>query len=167
MPEISAAEINSIRLNEQGSDPATPASGYRSLYAKADGLYTIDSAGGVLGPIGGGRILTLGRSGTLTATAGTMRLYVPWSCTIQNVTASVGTAPTGADLIVDVNLDGSTIFSTQGNRPTIAASAYADLSSTPDTTAISADSYLTVDVDQIGSTVAGADLVVQLEITIP
>ena len=67
------------------------------------------------------RYLTLGRGGTLTATAGTARLYVPFACTITNIRANVGTAPTGASLIVDVNHDGVTLFTTQGNRPTITA----------------------------------------------
>lgn len=133
-------------------------------------VYDVGSGTWLPGEVSGGattRILTLGRSGILTATAGTARLYVPWACTITNVRAMVGTAPTGASLIVDVNLDGTTIFTTQGNRPAIAASEYADLSSAPDVTAISADSYLTLDIDQIGSGTAGADLAVMVEISIP
>ena len=47
----SNAEINSIRLKEQGSDPSTPASGYGNVYIKSDGLYFIDDAGTVVGPI--------------------------------------------------------------------------------------------------------------------
>ena len=113
------------------------------------------------------RYITLGRYGTLTATAGSDRLYVPYACTIVNVYASVSTAPTGADLICDVHKGGTTLFSTQGNRPTIAASAFTDATSTPDVTAISAGDYLTLDVDQIGSTIAGADLRVILEVTTP
>jgi hypothetical protein len=35
---------------EQGSDPATPASGNRTIYPKADGWYDIDDAGTVSGP---------------------------------------------------------------------------------------------------------------------
>ena len=63
-----------------------------------------------------------------------MRLYVPWACTITAVRASVGVAPTGASLIVDVHLDGTTIFTTQGNRPTITATNFTDLTNTPDVT---------------------------------
>lgn len=40
--------------DEQGSDPATPASGKWKLYFKSDGLYLIDDAGIVLGPLGTG-----------------------------------------------------------------------------------------------------------------
>ncbi len=113
------------------------------------------------------RYLTLGVPGTLTAAAGTVRLYVPFACTVTNVRASVGTAPTGASLIVDVLKNGTTIFSTTGNRPTITATNFTDLSSTPDVTAIAADDYLTISVAQIGSTVAGADLVVTIVVTVP
>jgi hypothetical protein len=113
------------------------------------------------------RYLTLGRAGTLTATAGTARLYVPFACAITNVRASVGTAPTGASIIVDVLKGGVTLWGTNpGNRPTITATNFADLTNTPDTTAISADDYLTLTVAQIGSTVAGADLMVVVEVTL-
>ena len=133
-------------------------------------VYDLNTQTWIPGEVSGGattRILTLGRSGTLTATAGTVRLYVPWACTITNVRTMVGTAPVGASLIADLNIDGTTAFTTQGNRPTIAASAYADLDAVPDVTAISANSYLTLDVDQIGSGTAGSDIIMQVEVTIP
>lgn len=82
---------------------------------------------------------------------------------IDEVHAHVGTAPTGQALIVDVNDDGTTIFTTQGNRPQIAASANDDTSGTPDGgTAVAAGSVITVDVDQVGSGTAGADLYVSI-----
>src|SRR5574341_1498867 len=55
MAKISTdAEINAVRLKEQGSDPATPASTYGKLYIKTDGVYFIDDAGVVTGPFGAG-----------------------------------------------------------------------------------------------------------------
>lgn len=101
-------------------------------------------------------------SGTLTVGTGVARFYLPFACTILNVIVSVGTAPTGAAVIVDVNKNGITIFTTQANRPTIAVSTNADTSSVPDVTAMAVNDYFTVDIDQIGSTVAGANLVVQI-----
>jgi hypothetical protein len=112
------------------------------------------------------RYLTLGRAGTLTATAGTARLYVPFNCTVTNVRASVGTAPTGASAIFDVHLDGTTVFTNQAGRPTITATNFTDLTNVPDVTSISANSYLTLDCDAIGSTVAGADALVVVEVTL-
>lgn len=46
MAKISSGEIDSIRLAEQGSAPATPASGYGQLYVKSDGkVYFKNDAG--------------------------------------------------------------------------------------------------------------------------
>ena len=101
--------------------------------------------------------------GTLFVGAGQTRWYAPRSLTISTVQVSVGTAPTGASVIFDVNKNGTTIFTTQGNRPTITSGSNSDLASVPDVTTLASGDYLTVDVDQIGSTVAGADAVVQIE----
>ena len=106
-------------------------------------------------------IATFAKTGTLAVGAGTGRFRFPWAATILGVTAAVNTAPTGASLIADVNKNGTTIFTTQSNRPTITATTNATTSEpTPGVTAIVAGDYLTVDIDQIGSTVAGADLTV-------
>jgi hypothetical protein len=107
-------------------------------------------------------VFTFGYSGTLAIGSQPVRLHSPVDCTISNVTATVNTQPTGASIIIDVNLGGTTIFTTQGNRPTIAASANDDLSSTPDVTSVSQNDVLTFDIDQVGSGTAGADLVVQV-----
>ena len=100
---------------------------------------------------------------TVTTSVGTMRLYndTGATITISKVRASVGTAPTGASLIVDVNKNGTTIFTTQSARPTIAASGVT-ATGTPAVTAWADGEYLTVDVDQVGSSVAGADLTVTI-----
>lgn len=109
------------------------------------------------------------RLGTLTTGTGTARWRAPIAMTVQHVRLAVGTAPTGTtstpisgqSLVVDVNKNGTTLFTTQANRPTIAASANAETATTaPDVTALAAGDYLTVDIDFVGSTVAGADLVV-------
>lgn len=49
---LSDADLSNIPLAIQNNDPAQPASGVL-LYAKSDGLYTINS-GGVVGLVGGG-----------------------------------------------------------------------------------------------------------------
>lgn len=106
-------------------------------------------------------IIVFAQDGTLTVKTGLSRFRFPFNATILNATAAVGTAPTGASVIVDVNKNGTTIFTTQGNRPTIAVSTNATTTTpTPDVTTIATGDYLTVDIDQIGSTAAGADLTV-------
>lgn len=101
-------------------------------------------------------------AGNVAVGTGLARYYASDNLTITNVVASVGTAPTGSSIIVDVNKNGTTLFTTQANRPTITASSFVDLTSLPDVTAVAAGDYLTIDVDQRGSTIAGTDLVVQI-----
>jgi hypothetical protein len=105
--------------------------------------------------------------GTLTVGTGKARLKFPFSVTLQTVGIAVDTAPTGASLIVDVNKNGTTVFTTQANRPTITASGFASADMTPNTTAMATTDYLTIDIDQIGSTIAGADLTVFVKYTRP
>jgi hypothetical protein len=111
---------------------------------------------------------TWSKSGTLTTSTGALKWYnrTGRTLTFDSVSLAVGTAPTGAAILVDVNVDGTTIYATQGNRPTIAISGTSsDNTTAPDTTTIADNHYLTVDVDQIGSTVAGADLTITVWMT--
>lgn len=85
--------------------------------------------------------------GALVNGSGTFRLYAPVARTILDVQAQVGVAPSGGVVTVDVNKDGTTIFTTQANRPEIASGEYVSDLETPDVTAWAADSYLSVDVD--------------------
>lgn len=103
------------------------------------------------------------KNGALSVSTGLSRLYndLGYDLVIEKVRATVGTAPTGSTLIVDVNKAGTTLFTSQGNRPTVAISGFTVLSAAPDVTSWAAGDYLTIDVDQIGSTVAGSDLQVQ------
>ncbi|MER7212445.1 hypothetical protein ABT340_35780 [Streptosporangium sp. NPDC000239] len=113
----------------------------------------------------GGGSPVFSRMGTLATGAGKSRYYNDTgnTLTISGVRASVGTAPTGASIVIDVNLGGTTIFSTQANRPTISASGNTSgLVTNMNTTAWPNGSYMTVDIDQVGSTVAGGDLTVQV-----
>ena len=76
---------------------------------------------------------------------------------ISKVKIYADTAPTGASLIVDVNKNGTTIFTTQANRPEIAIDGHADDSGTPDVTALAEGDRLSVDIDQVGSVIPGGD----------
>lgn len=100
--------------------------------------------------------------GTLTTVTGTLRVPIHQAGTITSIRAMVNTAPTGAAIIVDVNINGTTAYSTQGNRPTIAVSTNSVNATLPNTTALAAGDYLTVDIDQIGSTIPGSNLVVSI-----
>ena len=89
-------------------------------------------------------------------------ICAPCTLTIIKVKICVKTAPTGAAIIVDVNKNGTTIFTTQANRPQIAIGETTGDSGTPDVTSLAEGDKLTVDIDAVGSSVAGADLTVEI-----
>jgi len=96
--------------------------------------------------------------GNLTTGEKPLRIYPPtgdW--TIEKVRAAVNTAPLNQAAIFDIHLNGVTIFTDQGKRASIAATAYLDDSDAPDITAMDGDDYLQLGVDQIGTGTTGAD----------
>ena len=163
------AMYNGVELTER-SDPSTPAANKLHLYAKdksgVPAIYAINDAGTVYELSETTPVFVFTVSGTLAVqTSVTSNLLVPKALTITKAYAYVKTVNTGADLILDINYNGSTIWSTQANRLTIAA-ADADGIATQtsfNTTSLAENGILSLDIDQVGSTVAGEDLTVQLK----
>lgn len=98
---------------------------------------------------------------TTALTAGTAKVTfrAPYAFTVTAVRASVNTAPTGSTLIVDINEAGTSILSTKlsldaSEKTSTTAATAAVISDS----AIADDAEISIDVDQIGSTVAGAGL---------
>lgn len=123
--------------------------------------------------------ITLQRAGaaaTANPTATGLVHVFDRAATIERVIASVGTAPVGAALIIDVHKiasggaatdAGTTIFTTQSRRPTIAdgatvSSVTSATSGVPEVTTVAAGDILRVEIDQVGSGTAGSNLVVQI-----
>lgn len=99
----------------------------------------------------------------LTAGAAKVTFRMPYAMTLTAVRASVTTAPTGSALTADVNKGGASILSTKltidaGEKSSVTAAAHAVISDS----ALADDSEITIDIDGIGSTVAGAGLKVYL-----
>ena len=125
---------------------------------------------GPVAPSGGGgtqeMVLIYTVPDALAVSSGIVKFMLPIAVTIVSCRALVGTAPVGASAIFDVHKDGTTIYTTQGNRPTITTGNTDSGSwSAPDVTAFSANSYFTIDIDQIGSTTAGANLTLMIRCT--
>jgi len=101
---------------------------------------------------------------TALATGIVFTFYMPYAMTITDIRASVLTAPTDATLIVDVHEAGVTLMGTDkldiettefhtkdaGTQPVVSAGAVAN------------NAKMEIEIDQIGSSVAGAGLVVYL-----
>lgn len=102
---------------------------------------------------------------TTDLTTGTAKVTfrMPYAMTLSDIRDSVTTAPTGSVLTVDVNEGGTTILSTK-----LTIDATEKTSETAVTAAVISDSSLaddaeiTIDIDAIGSTIAGAGLKVYL-----
>jgi hypothetical protein len=121
---------------------------------------------GDTGPVGppGPVVVTYSGRDPLTPRTGTIPYYVEQDLIIGKVRASCGAAPTGSQLIVDVNVNGTTVYGDQAHRPAIAAGALTAVGGAPTTAGLSAGDYLTVDIDQVGSDTPGAALIVQISL---
>lgn len=113
---------------------------------------SVDSAQVVSIVSGTAEYLQLNQTGTLEVTTGTVRWVAPKDINITEVESRVGTAPTGSSLVSTLNKNGSAI-----DTQTIAADGTSDIN-TGLSLAVTENDYLTVDITQIGSTVAGSDL---------
>lgn len=96
-----------------------------------------------------------------TGTRKSARIIVPFAGTIKKWRLDVGTAPTGANLIVDINKNGVTLAAA---KFTITAGNSSNSGTSFDVTSVAVDDYFDIDLDQVGSTVAGSDLTVLLEV---
>jgi hypothetical protein len=88
---------------------------------------------------------------------------MPYAMTLTAVRASVTTAPTGSTLVVDINEAGSSVLSTEisiddGEKTSTTAATPPVISDS----ALADDAEITIDIDQVGSTVAGTGLKVVL-----
>lgn len=95
-----------------------------------------------------------------TLTFSKMRL----TCTTAP-TGSTSTPVTGASMVADVNVDGTTIWATQSQRLNIQDGSATGTTSTFGTTTIADGHYLTANVDFVGSTVAGSDMTLTVWVT--
>ena len=104
---------------------------------------------------------------TTDLTTGTNKVYfrMPYAGTLLAVRATVNTAPTDSAIEVDINEAGSTIFSTvltidASEKTSTTAAVPAVISDS----ALADDAEITIDIDQVGSTIAGKGLKVYLKV---
>lgn len=103
-----------------------------------------------------------GTNGPLSTEVGTSNLYVPFDARVLAVTVALAEAPTVTAAIFDVNCNGTTIFTTQANRPQVQPGELTAISGPPDSADLTAGDLLTFDIDQIGSGQPGDTLVLSV-----
>ena len=104
-------------------------------------------------------ILVAASDETTAITTGTAKrtFRMPYAATLTGVRASFTTAPTGSTAIIDINKNGASILSTKlsvdaTEKTSMTAATPPVISSS----ALANDDEITIDFDQVGSTVAGA-----------
>ena len=103
-------------------------------------------------------LVPFSRTGSLSPTIGSARFQLPFNATILGVSATVSTAPSGTSIILDLNRNGITLFSNQGNRPQILSGQNSSQEVDPDVVDMNRGDYLTLDIDQVGNVIPGSDL---------
>ena len=169
---IRPSTVDGDVLTTLGGKPAwQPSAGVQSIVAGANvTVDDTDPANPVISSTGSGsggpREALFKLSGTLATGTGATRLYndTGASWVIASVRATVETPASGGTVVIDVNIDGTTIFTTQANRPTIAASANTSGKVTSaEVTTVPDGSYITVDVDTVTAPAANLTVTVVLQ----
>lgn len=98
--------------------------------------------------------------GAVTVGAGALRVKPKSEGKIIAVDASAGTAPSGGALTFDLNKNGTTMYSTQGDRPSILDGTNTVISALPAITTYTTPTtdYFTADIDVASGTPANATL---------
>ncbi len=95
-----------------------------------------------------------------TVNTGVQRLHFSEQAFIVSVRLIADTAGTGTgNNLLDVHLNGTTIFTTQGNRPALAAAATDSGLAGPDVRDVAAGDFLTIDIDEVTATTAASDMI--------
>ena len=103
------------------------------------------------------RTISLSQPGPLQVFTGTARWYPPRAITIRSMQAFVGESPTGAALTFNLLKNAAVIASGSIND-----GAFISTEVTGIDTALATTDHLTLDITQVGSTIAGSDLLVRI-----
>lgn len=117
-------------------------------------------AGGIPEPGGGagGFVIPAYIEGEIATIVGDQRFYNPAGVDLEIVQVSVGQSigPSGGPNIYDLNVNGTTVFTNQSNRPTVAIEGHQATVGAIDVTLWPSDGYISWDVDLVGTTSPGS-----------
>jgi hypothetical protein len=102
----------------------------------------------------------------ITTGAAKVTFRMPWAATLVAVKAGLTTAPTGSTFIADINKNGTTVLSTKLSVDVSEKTSYTAASAAViSVSAFAIDDEVTIDFDQVGSTVAGTGVKITLFFT--
>jgi len=88
----------------------------------------------------------------------------PRACTLGRTFVAMGDGPTGSAAVFDIRKNGTTIYTTSGNRASVADGSTDDESGDPDVTSMAKGDKLTVEVVSVGSTTPGTTATIVQEL---
>jgi len=91
-------------------------------------------------------------------------IKIPFNGVLSKAFARVKTAPVDADIIIDINKNGTTLWTS--DKLTISDGANSGNKTVFDNYSVGIDDYFTIDIDQVGSTTAGEDLTIMLDMEV-
>jgi hypothetical protein len=159
-PIVDTIQISSVLIYSWDKDGnllvnSIDVGGTSSQFIKGDGTLSFEGV-----EIG---IACSDENTALTTGAAKVTFRTPFAMTLTEVRANVKTAPTGSVLTVDINETGATILSTKITiDATEKTSETAAIPPIISNLSLSNDAEMTVDIDTIGSTIAGTGLKIWL-----
>jgi hypothetical protein len=170
-PDLSAYVPNSTVTAKADLLVASASATVDNLAVGTDDQYLVADSGETLGlkwatfpatPVTIGVACSDETTDLATGTA-VVTFRMPHAMTLTGVRAGVTTAPVGSTIIVDINEAGTTVLSTKlsidaSEKTSTTAASAAVISDS----ALADDAEITIDIDQVGSTTAGAGLKVWL-----
>lgn len=164
-PEDGSANDLDLYLNTDNGDVYQQVSGTWNLSANIKGTDGIDGINGVVS----GHIAIVLTADDMPISTGNAKFTfrMPYAMTLTEVRASLVTAPTGSSVIIDINQNGSSILSTElsidANEKT---STTATVPAVISNSSLLDDAEIRIDIDQVGSSVAGTGLKLLLKGTV-
>ena len=154
---------NNVSTTKHGFVPKAP--NIITQFLSGDGTWRAPAGGGAAPH----RVFTWGMHMDSEASVGagkTGPIVVTAAMTIVKAYIKALTGPTGADLTIDLNVNGTSIWNTtQANRLKIAAGATYGVQTAFDNTDLTEGDIFSIDIDTIGSIVKGQKIIVHLECT--
>lgn len=110
--------------------------------------------------------IDVGARGVLNPVPGGHKYFVQGGGTweFDSMVIAVGQSPIGSPVVVDVNLNGVSIYANQSNRPSIPPGSSFATGGIPDTMTFDSGDFFTFDLDEVGNIFPGSDLTLTLRL---
>jgi hypothetical protein len=163
---IGGLSVEVYRPHAEGGAGATGATGAAGVTGAAS---TVTGATGAVGPTGSAEYTRKTVSVYFPGVAATGANMAVWrageTMTISDWLMGAVVAPSGATCYLDVHKNGTSLWSTQSNRPNLTSTVTGATGPAPNTTTVAKGDVLSIDLDTVGSSVAGSGLNLTLTYT--